>query len=139
MTAPGQLGVKVDDGGVVGGVEIFEHVGGAGGGAEGGAHVVFDGEGDAVEEAGFGAGFTGGVGGVGLLEGAFGEDGVEGVEVGVEFVDGVEAMLRGLAGGDGAGGDLSGELGGAEGGEGGGHGLRSFVHWFIKCISIFVY
>ncbi len=107
----------LDDRGVIRGVEVFEHFGGASGGAVVGTHVVFDGDGDAGEEAEGLAGGAFGVDGVGLLEGAVVEDGVVGVEFGVEFGDGVEGELGGLAAGDFTGGDLVADFAGGEGGE----------------------
>ena len=104
-----------DDGGVVGGAEVFEHFGGAGGGAEGGAHVVFDGDGDTGEEAeglAFGAG---GIDGGGFFEGAIGKDAVVGMQIGIETLDGGEGEAGGLDAGEFSGGDFAGDLAGGHG------------------------
>jgi len=107
----------IDDGGVVGGVEVFEHFGGAGGCAEGGAHVVFDGDGDAGEEAEGLALGAGGIDGGGFFEGTIGEDAIVCMQIGIQAIDGGEGEAGGFDAGEFSGGDFAGDLSG-------GHGIK---------------
>ena len=87
--------------GVVGGVPVAEDPAAAGGGqAVGGGHVVLDGDGQAGQEADVLAGVAPAVYTCGPGAGGVGADGGEGVDGRFEPLDGRQARLGGLGGGD---------------------------------------